>query len=42
MANQTDSGGSNAAMLFISWVVVGVPLIWGVYNTLLKLPALFR
>lgn len=28
-------------MLFISWVVVGVPLIWGVYNTLLKLPALF-
>jgi hypothetical protein len=29
-------------MLFISWIVVGVPLIWGVYNTLLKLPALFR
>ncbi len=32
----------NAAMLLVSWVVVGVPLIWGVYNTLLKLPALFR
>ena len=29
-------------MLFISWVVVGVPLVWGVYNTLLKLPVLFR
>ena len=29
-------------MLFISWIVVGVPLVWGVYNTLLKLPALFR
>ena len=29
-------------MLFISWVVVGVPVIWGVYNTLLKLSALFR
>lgn len=42
MANQTESNGSNAAMLFISWVVVGVPLVWGVYNTLLKLPALFR
>jgi hypothetical protein len=41
MANQSDSG-SNAVMLFISWIVVGVPLVWGVYNTLLKLPALFR
>ncbi len=29
-------------MLLISWVAVGVPLIWGVYNTLLKLPVLFR
>ncbi len=43
MANQTEStNGSNAVMLLISWIVVGVPLIWGVYNTLLKLPALFR
>lgn len=33
---------SNALMLLVSWVVVGVPLVWGVYNTLLKLPALFR
>ena len=41
MENQSDSG-SNAVMLFISWIVVGVPLVWGVYNTLLKLPALFR
>ncbi len=29
-------------MLLVSWVVVGVPLIWGVYNTLLEMPALFR
>lgn len=41
MANETRSDG-NAVMLLISWVVVGLPLIWGVYNTLLKLPALFR
>ena len=41
MANETKSGG-NAIMLLISWVVVGVPLVWGVYNTLLKLPVLFR
>lgn len=41
MANGTPSGG-NAGMLFISWLVVGVPLVWGVYNTLLKLPVLFH
>lgn len=42
MANESDSTSGNGLMLFISWVMVGVPLIWGVYNTLLKLPALFR
>ncbi len=41
MTNETKSDG-NAVMLLISWVAVGVPLIWGVCNTLLKLPALFR
>lgn len=41
MAHEPNTGG-NALMLFISWIVVGVPLIWGVYNTLLKLPVLFR
>jgi hypothetical protein len=41
MAEQNQSSG-NGPMLLISWVVVGVPLIWGVYNTLLKLPVLFR
>jgi hypothetical protein len=24
------------------WFVVGIPLAWGIWNTLLKLPALFR
>jgi hypothetical protein len=42
MAHQTEPSGGNATMLFISWLVVGIPLVWGVYNTLLKLPALFR
>ncbi len=41
MTNESNTSG-NALMLLISWVVVGVPLVWGVYNTLLKLPALFR
>jgi len=26
----------------LAWVLVGVPLIWGVWNTLLKAAALFR
>lgn len=41
MADDAKRGG-NALRLLISWVVVGVPLVWGVYTTLLKLPALFR
>ena len=32
----------NGLKLFIYWFVVGIPLAWGIWNTLLKLPALFR
>lgn len=41
MSTQNTSSG-NGAKLLVYWLVVGVPLAWGVYNTLLKLPALFR
>ena len=41
MPNETRSG-SNAIMLLVSWVVVGLPLVWGVYKTLMKLPVLFH
>jgi hypothetical protein len=41
MAEQNESG-SNALHLFIAWLVVGIPLVWGIWTTLLKLPALFR
>lgn len=41
MTEQNESR-SNALHLFISWLVVGIPLVWGVWTTLLKLPALFR
>lgn len=41
MTDESKTSG-NGLMLLISWVVVGVPLVGGVYNTLLKLPALFR
>lgn len=40
MAEQNETG-SNVLHLFISWLVVGIPLVWGVWTTLLKLPALF-
>lgn len=41
MATQKKSTG-NALHLFISWTIVGIPLVWGVWTTISKLPALFR
>ena len=42
MDQQPSSSGSYAVQLIIYWAIVGVPLAWGVYKTLLKLPALFQ
>jgi hypothetical protein len=33
---------SSAAMILLSWLLVGVPLGWGVYNTLLSSMKLFQ
>ena len=33
---------SSPAMIFAAWVLVGVPLTWGVYNTLLNSMKLFQ
>ena len=41
MADQIQSA-ENGLKLFIYWLVVGIPLAWGIWNTLLKLPALFK
>jgi hypothetical protein len=41
MAERNQSSG-NGVKLFIYWLVVGIPLAWGIWNTLLKLPALFK
>jgi hypothetical protein len=30
------------ALVALAWVLVGAPLLWGVWNTLLKATALFR
>ena len=28
--------------IIIAWIVVGIPLLWGVYQTLIKSVALFQ
>jgi hypothetical protein len=37
-----DTKKSSAAMILLAWVLVSVPLGWGVYNTLLNSMKLFR
>jgi len=32
----------NPAIVAFAWLAVGVPLLWGVLNTLMKSAALFR
>jgi hypothetical protein len=33
---------SSPAMILVAWALVGVPLAWGVYNTLLNSMKLFQ
>ena len=33
---------SSPALILLAWVLVGVPLTWGVYNTLLNSMKLFQ
>lgn len=35
-------GAGQWGVVVLAWVLVGVPLLWGVWNTLLKAAALFR
>jgi hypothetical protein len=37
-----DAKKSSGAMILLAWVLVGVPLTWGVYNTLLNSMKLFQ
>ncbi len=32
---------NSVGRLVLYWTVVGIPLAWGIYNTVLKLKALF-
>ena len=41
--NQTETpAGSNTIMLVIAWLWVGIPLVWGISQTLAKAAALFN
>jgi hypothetical protein len=40
MAERNQS--TDKLKLFIYWLIVGIPLAWGIWTTLLKLPALFK
>jgi hypothetical protein len=42
MQQQTDGGNSNSLGVALAWVVVLIPLLWGVYNTVLNVEKLFR
>ena len=33
---------SSTATILLAWLVVGIPLAWGVYNTLLSAMKLFQ
>lgn len=37
-----DTKNSSSAMILFAWLLVGVPLGWGVYNTLLNSMKLFQ
>jgi hypothetical protein len=37
-----DAQGSSSVAVAIAWLVVGVPLLWGVWETVKKSLALFR
>ena len=40
MTNESSSG--NGVRILLYWLVVGIPLAWGIFKTIQKLPALFN
>jgi hypothetical protein len=42
MKMSDDTKKSSGATILLAWVLVGVPLTWGVYNTLLNSMKLFQ
>ncbi len=42
MADQQHTSGSMTLQLILAWGFVGIPLAWGVYQTLLNALKLFK
>ncbi len=42
MSDSENVSGANTIKLALAWSFVGIPLIWGVYNTLAKAALLFQ
>ncbi len=38
----TEAPKANGIMIFAAWCAVGIPLLWGVYETILKAASLFQ
>lgn len=39
---QANTAPTTTSRLLFYWLIVGIPLAWGVWKTLVKLPALFQ
>ena len=37
-----DQPAGQWGLVVLAWTLVGVPLVWGVWNTLMKASALFK
>ena len=42
VARSDKDWSHNTAVVAFAWLAVGIPLLWGVLNTLMKAVALFR
>ena len=42
MSDSDNVSSANTIKLALAWSFVGIPLIWGVYNTLAKAALLFQ
>jgi hypothetical protein len=42
MDRESETGGTTALQLALAWGFVGIPLLWGLYGTLLSALTLFK
>ena len=40
-SHNSASGDGQLVVVFVAWTLVGIPLAWGIYNTLLTATKLF-